>query len=108
MWRFLLLLCVLLSACTVSHPLLKENSALPKLSFNEELANLPEGATRYFAQSPLGAVQVRAGEFYLSGLGNRCRFVYVEKGSEHRKLALCEEKMGGWHLVPSIFESLTR
>lgn len=78
------------------------------LSFNEQVAALPEGSTQYFAESPFGPATIEAGPLYLSGLGNECRSARVTRGTMSHRFALCKEENGRWRFIPSIFESMPR
>lgn len=102
----------LLSGCaareSVSPAASAPEAAPAALSFNEQVAALPEGSTQYFAESPFGPAAIEAGPFYLSGLGDECRSARVTRGTMSQRFALCKEENGGWRFIPTIFESMPR
>ena len=102
----------LLSGCVAREsvsPAASAPGAVPAaLSFNEQVAALPEGATQYFAESPFGPAADEAGPFYLSGLGNECRPVRVTRDAIRHRFALCRNENGEWDFIPAIFESMPR
>ena len=100
-----LALCAVLSGCAA------RESAAPTaaaLTFNEQVAALPEGSTQYFAESPFGPATIEVGPLYLSGLGNECRSARVTHGNMSHRFALCKEKNGAWRFIPTVFESMPR
>ena len=104
-----LALCAVLSGCAAREsaaPTALVPEEAPALSFDERVAALPEGSAQYFAESPFGPAAIDAGPFYLSGLGDECRSVRVARGSTSHRFALCKEKNGVWHFIPTIFESM--
>lgn len=102
----------LLYGCTAREPLpalSTDSGAEPiSLSFETQVATLPEGSTRTFAESPFGPVTIVAGPFYLSGLGNECRLVHIKHGNILNRQALCKENGGQWHFIPNIFEEVSQ
>ncbi len=108
-------LCValfVLSGCAArgtGEPAASEPEAVPAaVSFNEQVAALPEGSTQYFVESPFGPATIDAGPLYLSGLGNECRSARVTRGTMSHRFALCKEENGRWRFIPTIFESMPR
>ena len=104
-----LVFCAVLSGCaareSVSPAASAPETAPASLSFNEQVAALPEGSTQYFAESPFGPAAIEAGPLYLSGLGNECRLIRVTRGTASYQLTLCKEN-GTWRFIPSIFEGM--
>ena len=100
----------LLSGCAAREPLapVVSGTAPAALTFNEQVAALPEGSTQYFAESPFGPAAIEAGPFYLSGLGNECRSARVTRGTMSHRFALCKEENGAWRFIPTVFESMPR
>ena len=76
---FLLAVSLTLPGCAMREPLtpaVSEPESVPlAVSFTEQVAAFPEGATQYFAESPFGPVTIEAGAFYISGL-NFCEWNY--------------------------------
>lgn len=100
-----------LSGCAARESVSPATSApetAPAISFNDQVAALPEGSTHYFAESPFGQVTIDAGPFYLSGLGNECRAARATSGTMSHRLALCKQENGAWRFLPTIFESMPR
>lgn len=113
MWRqslLFLVFCAILSGCAAREPLAPVTSEPTPavLTFNEQVAALPEGSTQYFAESPFGPASIEAGPLYLSGLGNECRSARVTHGTLSHKFALCKEENGAWRFIPTVFESMPR
>ena len=115
MWRqslLFLLFCAILSGCAARESASPATSvpetAPAALTFNEQVAALPEGSTQYFAESPFGPASIEAGPLYLSGLGNECRSARVTRGSMSYRFALCKEENGAWRFIPTVFESMPR
>ncbi len=115
MWRqslLFLLCCAILSGCAARESASPATSvpetAPAALTFNEQVAALPEGSTQYFAESPFGPVSIEAGPRYLSGLGNECRSARVTRGTMSYRFALCKEETGAWRFIPTVFESMPR
>ena len=107
-----LVFCAVLSGCaareSVSPAASAPETAPASLSFNEQVAALPEGSTQYFAESPFGPAAIEAGPLYLSGLGNECRSARVTRGTMSHRFALCKEENGSWRFIPTIFEIMPR
>lgn len=105
-------LCAVLSGCaareSASPAASVPETAPAALTFNEQVAALPEGSTQYFAESPFGPATIEAGPLYLSGLGNECRSARATRGSMSHRFALCKEEKGNWRFLPTIFESMPR
>jgi len=113
--RVLAVLCLgffVLSGCaareSVSPAAAASGAAPAALSFNEQIAALPEGSTQYFAESPFGPATIEAGPLYLSGLGNECRSARMTRGSMSHRFALCKDVQGNWRFIPTIFENMPR
>ena len=101
---------VVLSGCVARGPVAPAPAGTETrpavLSFEAQLAALPEGGAQHFTESPFGPAFIEAGPHYLSGLGNQCRTIVVTRGTQRHRHALCKEKSGTWRLVPSIFEGM--
>lgn len=114
--RFLLfpVFCAALSGCAARGPV-EPGASVPEaapasLSFSALVAELPEGSTQYFAESPFGPATIAAGPLYLSGLGNECRpaRVRTELGGEST-FAVCRAgEDSAWNFVPPVFEAVPR
>ncbi len=102
--------CAILSGCAAREPLAPVTSEPTPavLTFNEQVAALPEGSTQYFAESPFGPASIEAGPLYRSGLGSECRSARVTRGTMSHRLALCKDENGAQHFIPTIFESMPR
>ena len=91
-----LVFCAILSGCAARESASPATSvpetAPAALTFNEQIAALPEGSIQYFAESPFGPATIEAGPLYLSGLGNECRSARVTHGNMSHRFALCKEK----------------
>ena len=85
-----------------------EANVLSAPTFAEQVADLPEGASQDFAESPFGPATVTGGGSYLSGLGNECRSARASSGSLRHRFAVCREQNGAWRFIPSVFESMPR
>lgn len=107
-----LVFCAVLSGCaareSVSPATSAPETAPATMSFNQQVATLPEGATQYFAASPFGPAIIETGPLYLSGLGNECRSARVTRGTMSHRFALCKEESGEWRFIPTVFESVSR
>ena len=107
---FLLALSLTLPGCAMREPLtpaVSEPEAVPlAVSFTEQVATFPEGATQYFAESPFGPVTIEAGGVYIFGLGDKNRSGRVTGGSASKRFAVCREENGTWRFIPTIFESM--
>lgn len=108
----LFLICFLLAGflpgCAKKPALTPEQADAEKslMTFNSELAEMPDGATRFFPNSPFGPTTIQAGPFYISGMGNECRSARVLQGSASYRFALCRQQDDLWHSIPTIFESI--
>ena len=106
----LLVFCLLLPGCAAlgtAESIAPESEPAPTAdSFTRQVAAMPKGATQSFAESPFGPVTIDAGEFYLSGLGNKCRAIRVTRGTIRHKAVLCLEDKETWRVIPLIFENM--
>ena len=107
-----LVFCAILSGCAARESASPTTSvpetAPAALTFNEQIAALPEGSIQYFAESPFGPASIEAGPFYVSGLGDECRSARVTRGTMSHRFALCKEENGAWRFIPTVFESMPR
>ena len=99
-----------LSGCVARGPVAPapaETATRPAaLSFETLLASLPDGGVQQFDESPFGPAVIEVGGRYLSGLGNQCRPIFVVRGIQRHRAAICKEKNGAWRLIPPVFESI--
>jgi len=76
-------------------------------AFAAEVAAMTTGTAAVVA-SPFGAdSQVRAGEFYTSGLGQTCRHATVTVGNESHRMVICKDG-DNWYTAAPIFEGMPR
>lgn len=76
-------------------------------AFAAEVASMTAGTTAIM-DSPFGAgSQVRAGDFYTSGLGQTCRRASVSVGGESYRVVICRDGES-WYTVAPIFEGQAR
>ena len=76
-------------------------------AFAAEVAVMTTGTSAVMT-SPFGTdSQVRAGEFYTSGLGQTCRQVSVNAGGESHRAVICKDG-DTWYTVAPIFEGQSR
>lgn len=76
-------------------------------AFAAEVAAMTNGTTAVMA-SPFGeGSQVRAGEFYTSGLGQLCRHATVTVKGEAHRVVICKDGEL-WHTAAPIFEGQPR
>ena len=76
-------------------------------AFATEVAAMTSGTAAVMA-SPFGdGSQVRAGEFYTSGLGQICRHATVTAGNEAHRVVICKDG-DQWYTAAPIFEGQPR
>ena len=107
-----LVFCAILSGCAARESASPATSvpetAPAALTFNEQIAALPEGSIQYFAESPFGPASIEAEGSYLSGMGHECRSARAASGDKSHRFVVCREKDGEWRFIPTIFETMLR
>lgn len=69
-------------------------------SFATAVAALPVGSYERFDMSPLGNnVEVHAGEFYVSALGDDCRKAEVDTAGQRQLFTVCHVSDGTWRYI---------
>lgn len=110
----LFFLCVALSGCAVRATQGEREEGRAELlsaarPFAEQVAELPQGASQFFTDSPFGPATVEGGTAYVSGLDSECRSARATRGTEHFVFAVCRgSEADAWRFIPSIFESVPR